>query len=135
MKLITLVIMTLVSSLAFAKVENKTVICDAVATTRAMFKNLKITLNLPDEEVQAPGKMETQLVEVTSSYDKEKRKVKMSLVDLGQSELLSGAFDIGSDFGSVGLFLFDDYDKNQLVVILNIPTDGPITKEIYICKK
>ncbi len=128
----TFSLVTLAATLSFAAPAQKTLSCTAL-DANPFLKNVSITMTEADETKQYPGVLSSQ--EITfSSEETSEMKLKMKLKELGNTEALVGSFDIGSDFGSATLSLLDDADRDEVIALLDVSTDGPMQKDLYRCK-
>lgn len=97
---------------------------------------MTLTLEMPDDQngTVAPGDWMSQTVTVKygAGNDRVRLRAPMTLID--GSNLLRGGFRIGADFGSANMVLAHDYDNEEVVALLQVSTDGPITVETHRCK-
>jgi len=126
-------VLTVAASLSFAAGAQKTLSCTALDSD-VFFKNVSIKMQTADKSSQYPGAVSSQVIGF-SADDQKELKLAMKLKDLGNTEALVGSFDIGSDFGSATVSLLDDADRDQVIALIDVSTDGPIQKDIYRCKE
>jgi len=135
MKNFLFALLAIISTNAFAAPE--TLSCRSL-DKMPEFELTAIKVELPNTEEAMPGAWSSQTVELFWKSEDEQLnitdKVDMRLTKLGYSDVLNGAFDIGEDFGGINMSLIYDYDNNEIVAILDISTDGPVTMNIYRCK-
>ena len=122
-----------VSTLAQAKpVELK---CRSIEG-KSMLENLTLTMEPADTEngSVAPGYLRSQKIVVKYVDGSELTTKTVSMKQLGGDNILKGSFELGYDFGSANLLLVDDYDNSEIVAVVQVSTDGPITVETHRCK-
>jgi len=116
--------------------------CHPVENKELMFSNLSITLEAPDTSVQLPGAWKSQSVTFKSDikiFDEgvnenpENVTVNMELTQVHYKNVLHGIFEIGTDFGTNVISLYDDFSASEIVVLFDIATDGPGSLDIYRC--
>ena len=145
MKTIFFVLLSLsviASHAATPKSKKVTMACRALDKDKSgLFENLKIEMVKPGAEDKIEGAWESEGVDFIWQDEDgdgkkvdEKETVMMNLAVFGKTLGLAGDFSLGEDFGSTNASLFYDYDSEEMILMLEIFSDGPNTKELYRCK-
>ena len=118
-----------------ANADIETLKCVTKEDGSLLLKNLTIQMEKIDTKSSAPVMLSGGVVKLTSKYEDGSQMISEVTVKQHESNgSVSGSMEIGEDFGSADITLMHDYDKDEVVAIVQIATDGPITVNVYRCK-
>lgn len=110
--------------------------CSPVEAGGTMFESLKLKLQSPDDKGGsiAPGEWMSQKISLSYGSASDAVKLQVPMKQLDGENILKGGFEVGNDFGTANLLLVYDYDNENVVAVIQVSTDGPITVETQRCK-
>ncbi len=97
-----------------------------------LFKSMKLKMELPATNASAPGDFKEQAITATfREFDRIVTKVAPFKLRGG---VLVGSVLYGEDFGAGNFSLFWDYDAKEVVAVITVSTDGPMTVDVQRCR-
>lgn len=118
--------------------QTKTLVCKSL-DKKPFVQISSISVVLPDYEKQTNLEWINQTVKIAwinpddKVLNREKVDMKADQID-ERMGMLKGSFSLGGDYGDVGVLMFYSYDDNEVIVLTDVATDGPIYKGLTRCK-